>query len=43
MAQCGLDLSDSRQGPKAGSHEHVNEFLGSKAKWGVFFAELRIS
>jgi len=36
MAQRGLDLSGSRQGPMAGSHERVNDFLGSKAKWGVF-------
>jgi len=36
MAQCGLDLSGSRQGPVTGSHECANEFLGSKTKWGDF-------
>jgi hypothetical protein len=36
MAQCGPDLSGSGQGPVAGSCERINEFLGPKAKWGVF-------
>jgi hypothetical protein len=32
MGRCGLDASDSGQGPVAGFFEHGNEFQGSQKK-----------